>query len=401
MEKRLRSSVRSSAMDFLATAISDLESKNFRSTLKTLICNITAKSDLCTSLPASLHASLSSSLDSFQIYLQSPGRKDRGGSSRSPPVKRVRRKENHSESIAPLKEIRRYAFIINLCVSHPKKSFSLSDFLPCVRSLHDRLILFEDNEELLWEITSLCEKWWKEKLPERESLISQSLPFLLSRSLTVNKKIYVHRVYAMKEAFLLFDFMDESIEDLKLLLLRCVITPVYLKTDEGRRFIAFMLGLNGNLLKEALALIKSQIPFGRKTVLEAYADVLFRFWKHSEENSRVEIEEGFLQSLIEGAIYASSKSMASSIRRVLRVFFDNRATDGIDKLLFRLAEPILFRSLQVLLLCPLIVSGIKPSVIFNVFRLQIQTYGKMRYTCLLICSPLKILKLQGKIRPSC
>lgn len=168
----------------------------------------------------------------------------------------------------------------------------------------------------------------------------------------MNKKTYVHRVYAMREAFMLFDFEDESIEDLKLLLLRSVITPLYLKTDEGRRFIAFMLTLNGKLLKEALALIKSQIPFGRKTVLEAYADILFRLWKHSEDSFRTEIENGFLQSLIEGAIYASSRSLANSIRRVLRGFIDNRATDGVDKLLFRLVEPVLFRSLQVIH-CPI------------------------------------------------
>ncbi|CAA7399406.1 unnamed protein product [Spirodela intermedia] len=363
MEKRLRSSLRSSAEEFLAAAASESESKQVKSALKALICSITPSSDLCTSLPAALHLALSRSLDCFRNSLQSQARDDGDRSSRSPPVKRVRRWEESSpspsndgaeelpvsqaETLARLRDIRRYACIAHICVSHPRKSFSPPDFLPCVRSLHDCLILFETDDELLLEVASLCEKWWKEKLPEREALISQSLPFLLSRSLTMNKKTYVHRVYAMRDAFLLFDFHDESIEDLKLLLLRCVITPLYLKTDEGRRFIAFMLTLNGKLLKEALALIKSQIPFGRKTVLEAYADILFRFWKHSEDSFRTETEDGFLQSLIEGAIYASSRSLANSIRRILRGFIDNRATDGVDKLLFRLAEPVLFRSLQV------------------------------------------------------
>ncbi|CAA6662981.1 unnamed protein product [Spirodela intermedia] len=354
MEKRLRSSLRSSAEEFLAAAASESESKQVKSALKALICSITPSSDLCTSLPAALHLALSRSLDCFRNSLQSQAGDDGDRSSRSPPVKRVRRWEESSpspsndgaeelpvsqaETLARLRDIRRYACIAHICVSHPRKSFSPPDFLPCVRSLHDCLILFETDDELLLEVASLCEKWWKEKLPEREALISQSLPFLLSRSLTMNKKTYVHRVYAMRDAFLLFDFHDESIEDLKLLLLRCVITPLYLKTDEGRRFIAFMLTLNGKLLKEALALIKSQIPFGRKTVLEAYADILFRFWKHSEDSFRTETEDG-------------SRSLANSIRRILRGFIDNRATDGVDKLLFRLAEPVLFRSLQVIHCC--------------------------------------------------
>lgn len=178
-------------------------------------------------------------------------------------------------------------------------------------------------------------------------MISQSLPFFLSRSLTLGKKADVRRVCVLRDAFSLFDYVDESIEDLKLLLVRCIITPVFLKTEEGRRFVAFMLGLNRQLTKEALALMRSQIPFGKKSVLEAYADVLFRAWKVLEDSLREEIEDGFLQGLVEGAIHASSKSLAASVRRVLGGFIEHRAIAGVEKLLFRLVEPVLFRSLQV------------------------------------------------------
>ena len=79
----------------------------------------------------------------------------------------------------------------------------------------------------------------------------------------------------LREAFTLFDYLDESIEAMTLLLVRFVIALVYLKTDKGRKFIAFMMKLNDQLTKEALALIKSQITFGRKSELEAFADILF------------------------------------------------------------------------------------------------------------------------------
>lgn len=213
--------------------------------------------------------------------------------------------------------------------------------------LHDNLIILESDSALVSAIANLCEQWWKEEHPGRESLISQSLPFLLSRSLTLNKKADVHRVYALREAFTCFDFEDESIEDLKLLLIRCVISPLFLKTEEGRKFLAFLFGSSSQLLKEVLAMIRSQIPFGRKSMLEAYGDVLFRAWKVAEGDLRSEIENGFLQFLIEGAIHASSGPFAASIRRVLAGFINQRTTAGVEKLLFHLSEPVIFRSLQV------------------------------------------------------
>lgn len=72
-------------------------------------------------------------------------------------------------------------------------------------------------------------------------------------------------------------------------------------------------------------------------------DIVFRVGRLVEGNLRDEIENGFLQGLIEGAIYASSASFAASIRRVLGGFIAQRTVDGVEKLLFRLAEPVIFR----------------------------------------------------------
>ncbi|KAL7231670.1 hypothetical protein ACSBR2_009829 [Camellia fascicularis] len=355
MEKRLRSSLQSSAEEFLSSA-TKLGFKSAKPSLKTLIHSLNPSSEPSSSLPLSLHHSVSQSINRFKEFFNG----DPSKSPKSPPTKRLRRSsrrvKNTDESSSNDREANRqwviqklqiYSYVALLCVSHPKKVFSPSDLLPAVRELHDNLILFESDSVLLSEIASLCEEWWKGELLGRETLISQSLPVLVSRSLTLKKKVDVHRVYVLREAFTLFDFEDESIEDLKLLLVRCLIAPLYLKTEDGRKFIAFMFGLSGQLLKEALAMIRSQIPFGRKSMLEAYADIVFRAWKVVEGPLRNEIENGFLQGLIEGAIYASSASFAASIRKVLGGFINQRTTDGVEKLLFRLAEPVIFRSLQV------------------------------------------------------
>lgn len=359
MEKRLRSSLQSSAEEFLISATK----QNFKSSkqvLKTLINSITSSSNLVTSLPHSLCNSISNAIETLQ-------NDSIPGHAKSPPTKRCRRYsrtaksstsiDNANENYAAerkqkvLEDLQIFSHVAYLCTTHPRKVFSSSDLLPAVQLLHNNLILFESDSVLSFEIASLCESWWKNDLGGKEMLISQFLPFLVSRSLTLKKKVDVHRVYSFHDAFALFDFDDNSIEDLKLLLIRCVISPLYLKTEDGRKFLAFLFGLSKPMLKDVLAMIKSQISFERKSMLEAYGDVLYRAWKGVEEGFREDIESGFLQVLIEGAIHASSRAFAASIRRVLGGFVNQRTTPGVEKMLFNLTEPVMFRSLQVCGFC--------------------------------------------------
>ncbi|OMO56491.1 Armadillo-like helical [Corchorus capsularis] len=349
MEKRLRSSLQSSAEDFLSSAVKQTL-KSSKPTLKSLIHSISPSSPLCSTLPPCLHLHISESILSFQNPPSNP--EPEPDPSHSPPTKRTRRstrssKPPESTPISNNENLRILACITGLCVSHPRNAFGHADLIQAVRSLHENLILFESDSNLSNEVACLCEEWWKQGLPGKETLISQTLPFLLSKSLTLKKKVDIHRVHSLREAFNFLDFEDESIEDLKLLLIRCVIEPLYLKTDEGKRFVAFTFGLSLQFLKECLAMIKAQIPFGRKSMLEAYGEILFKGWKAVEGELKSEIEDGFLMNLIDGAIHASSKGLASSIRRVLGGFINQRTVDGVEKLLFRLAEPVLFRSLQV------------------------------------------------------
>ncbi|GER30974.1 condensin-2 complex subunit G2 [Striga asiatica] len=355
MEKRLRSSLQTSAVEFLSAAVK-LPFKSSKTAMKSLInTSIKPSSDLTSTLPFSLCNSISHSISQFK-NLSDP---TFTASPRTPPAKRVRRSARnigdgaessdgrHENERQPIVEkLQVYAYILRLCVFHPKNAFSVSDLFPAVQALHDNLILFESEAILLSEIANLCEDWWKGGLEGKERLISQSLPVILSRSLTLMKKVDVHRVYGVREAFTLFDFEDESIEDLKHLLIRCLISPLYLKTEEGRKFLAFLFCLSGQLTKELCAMIKSQIPFGRKSMLEAYGEIVFRAWKAVEGEGKHEIENGFLQGLFEGALYAGSPELATSIRRILWGFVNQRTTQGVEKLIFGLAEPMIFRSLQ-------------------------------------------------------
>ncbi|CAN6450246.1 unnamed protein product [Victoria cruziana] len=362
MDRKLRSAISRSPEEFLSLAV-DLRTKAEKSTLRTLIFSLTSSSACAASLPAALLAAIRCSIDAFgdrpsphiggqpldvdPTKTPSPPtakRLRRSSRSRSRSRKSANRDDLESEN--PLHSLQIYASIVRLCVSHPNRIFSLDDLLPSVQALHDHLVLFESESTLQVTTASLCEEWWKSGLPGKETLISQSLPFLLATSLCAGKKSAVRRVYLLRDAFTLLDFLDDSIQDLKLLLLRCVVTPIYLRTEEGKKFLSFLFGLNVQLLKEVLAMIRSQIPFGRKSVLESLAEVVFWGWKAVEGPAKDEVENGFIRALIEAAVHASSRPFASSIRRLLGGFISQRMMAGVEKLLFRLSEPILFRSLQ-------------------------------------------------------
>ncbi|KAI3443021.1 uncharacterized protein J3R85_000373 [Psidium guajava] len=58
--------------------------------------------------------------------------------------------------------------------------------------------------------------------------------------------------------------------------------------------------------------------------------------------------QNLIHGLIEGAIDSSSVAKVASIRRVLDGSLNQRTIDGVENVLFRLTEPVVFRSLQVL-----------------------------------------------------
>jgi hypothetical protein len=68
----------------------------------------------------------------------------------------------------------------------------------------------EPNNHIPNGISLFCEKWWFQERPAKESLVPQTLSFLLVRALDTGGKIQdVLRLYAFRSALLLIDFQDE------------------------------------------------------------------------------------------------------------------------------------------------------------------------------------------------
>lgn len=98
-------------------------------------------------------------------------------------------------------------------------------------------------------------------------------------------------------------------------------------------------------IPELVAVIRNQIPGGRKAVLEAYGDVLFRGWRDASGTPcAYAVEHDAIQDLMTAAIHAAAPDMAANLRAVLSGLHRQKACTGVDAMLCRLYEPILLRA---------------------------------------------------------
>jgi condensin-2 complex subunit G2 len=73
----------------------------------------------------------------------------------------------------------------------------------------------------------------------------------------------------------------------------------------------------------------------------------YKTWKNSSGKTLLSVEYNCIQNLMYHAIHSRDFSLFKSIRVILDAFHLNKKQNGVDELLLRLYEPILFRSLSV------------------------------------------------------
>ncbi|KAK3244146.1 hypothetical protein CYMTET_46231 [Cymbomonas tetramitiformis] len=215
--------------------------------------------------------------------------------------------------------------------------------------LHDSQVTLIDaacDGQLQEAVVRLCESWWQMEAAGRECLVTQTLPYLLVRSLSTGRTADVRRVHALRSALQLFEFDDESIISLKKLLLRCAFAPPFLRVPEGRRFLSSLFCIQPQFTRELQAIVRNQIPSGRRSILEAYGEILFRAWRNATGPCLAELEYGCMQGLMKAALHASTPAMGAALRRVLGGFHSQKSAKGVDEMLLRLYEPLLFRAVQ-------------------------------------------------------
>ncbi|CAL4943223.1 unnamed protein product [Urochloa decumbens] len=244
------------------------------------------------------------------------------------------------------------AVLLHLLLTHPSHPPRWDDLIPPLELLHGRLALLATADPPLAALAANCfEHAWRDAAPGREALVAQTLPYLVALALTSGTKPrpVLRRLLALRDALPLLDYDDDqSISDFKMLLLRCFVSPLFLKAEEGRKFLALVLGVSEGIARDGLELIRAQVgmPGAKRAAVVAHGEVVFRAWKDGGW-VRAEVGEAFLQGMVESAVHAGSKEVAKAARKIIWAFVEQRAVAGVEKLVFRLAEPVLFRSLQV------------------------------------------------------
>jgi hypothetical protein len=143
--------------------------------------------------------------------------------------------------------LRKIAAIILKRMESTKDSHS--SMLGAVEVLHDLLIPLDDAVpgalSLKVTIARICEKWWISESDGAENLVTQLLPYLLIAGLSPTAHDSdVKRLYTIRTTLQLLDFDDDSIESIRSLLLRCFISPAFLRVPDGKRFLSYLFSVH-------------------------------------------------------------------------------------------------------------------------------------------------------------
>eukprot|EP00980_Cylindrotheca_fusiformis_P016523 scaffold4949_cov134-Cylindrotheca_fusiformis.AAC.2 len=200
-------------------------------------------------------------------------------------------------------------------------------------------------------VLKVCETWWLANGVHRETLIAQCLPLLVLKALEDNESqnTYIKRIFQLNKAFLVIDFTKPSSDSLRSLLLRVASSPRVLRLGEGKKLLACLLQ-DPDLVEDLHLSFRAQFPETRKSVLRAYGEIYFRAWKKSLEDTSEEVQDAIehkaLQDLMHASIHLSSQATLNSVVTVLEPIFNDKKATKTAEVLYRLYNPILWRSLS-------------------------------------------------------
>ena len=233
-------------------------------------------------------------------------------------------------------------------------------------ALHERLFALRD-EAAQHAVAKLCEAWYLANRPGAELLLTQLVPFLLIRSLESDApEAVVKRVHAMRSALLLLDFEDASSASLQALLLRCFISPLYLRSAEGKRMLLFLFRLHPALVDDIAGTVKAQLAHAPPPVRRAYGELYLRAWRDAAAGGtdepfgtraggagadpaggaprRARIEESCVQELMRATLFAADPKACAAARDCLAPLLAAKSAPGVDAMLLRCYGPLLWRA---------------------------------------------------------
>lgn len=208
------------------------------------------------------------------------------------------------------------------------------------------LPLPEKAEKLKNIMSHLFEVWWQKEIQGAEELMSNTFIYLLQRSLQTQTMVDVKRVWTVHEALSQVDLTNESSKSLKNLLKQCTYNIAYLRCSEGCRFLAYILSQEVELTKILHNTIKNHLSTTARSWLVKYGEIYFRAWQRATGPVLEKLETSCIQDLMYNAVH-TRKPLCQSLRRILCYIHNQKKQKGVEDMLLKLYDPILWRSLKV------------------------------------------------------
>eukprot|EP00929_Paragymnodinium_shiwhaense_P071054 TRINITY_DN3609_c0_g2_i2.p1 TRINITY_DN3609_c0_g2~~TRINITY_DN3609_c0_g2_i2.p1 ORF type:complete len:877 (-),score=137.79 TRINITY_DN3609_c0_g2_i2:1078-3708(-) len=180
----------------------------------------------------------------------------------------------------------------------------------------------------------------------REDFYGGVLMFLVGRCLeddAANES--VTKLYKVRSLFGELDWEHESIDSMKLQLMRCTSNPRFARATHGADLIALFYTVHPDFTGELHGTIKNQAVYSRATALKAFGISLFKAWTAADGETQAQLE-GSIQDWAVLAIRAARRS-AEKARLVLEEVHRHHHEDAVNDMLCRIYGPILFRSMKV------------------------------------------------------
>nr|XP_046227928.1 condensin-2 complex subunit G2 isoform X2 [Scatophagus argus] len=221
--------------------------------------------------------------------------------------------------------------------------------LQIAHSLHDVLVSLPVSEApLQLHIQTLYEAWWKKGLMEKEKFGRAAFLISLQKSFVLKKPgAEIQRVWSLHDVLSSLDYTSEDNKQIIDLLLQCFQRPVYLRNDDGKRFLVFLFSWNISFIWVIHGTIKNQLEFYSKTMTAHIMEIYFRAWKKASGDFQEQIESSCIQDFMQNAIFLHRASpVHAKVRQIVSYFHSRKDCHKVDKMLCDLYKPILWKALS-------------------------------------------------------
>uniref|UniRef100_A0A673AVQ8 Non-SMC condensin II complex, subunit G2 n=1 Tax=Sphaeramia orbicularis TaxID=375764 RepID=A0A673AVQ8_9TELE len=198
-------------------------------------------------------------------------------------------------------------------------------------------------------IHTLCEAWWKKGLQGKEQFGHTAFLLSLQKSFALKKPgVEIQRVWSLHEVLLDLDYTSEDNKQISDLLLQCFHSLNYIRNDDGKRFLVFLFSWDVNFICVIHGTIKNQLEFYSKTMVAHIMEIYFRGWKKASGDFLENMESSCIQDLMQNAILLPRTSpVHAKVRQVVSYFHARKGCHKVDKMLYNLYKPILWKALSV------------------------------------------------------